>query len=230
MSVSPGHVVVSQSRPRRCQSVQVTSSVRPGHVVVSPSRSRLVSQSRSRLVSQSRSRLVSQSRSRRCLSVQVTSLSVSPGHVIVGQSRSRRCRSVQVTSLSVSPGHIVVSQSRSHRCQSVQVTSLSTLIGPTIAENHHHLVILSSSQCDRMTSHSSCACARVWSEGQELPGVGALAICICRWVCHGVRVPMGWVVLGAVRAWLLGRAVANILTKYVNMKYKKTFWEYVCSH
>ena len=33
--------------------------------------------------------------------------------------------------------------------------------------------------------------ARVRGEGRELPGVGALAICLCRYVCHGVRVPMG---------------------------------------
>ena len=56
--------------------------------------------------------------------------------------------------------------------------------------------------------------ARVRCEGRELPGVGALAIFLCRYVCHGVRVPMGGMVLGAVRAWLLGRAVANLLTQY----------------
>ena len=33
--------------------------------------------------------------------------------------------------------------------------------------------------------------ARVRGEGRELPGVGALAIFLCRYVCHGVRVPMG---------------------------------------
>ena len=49
-------------------------------------------------------------------------------------------------------------------------------------------------------------CANVRGEWRELPDVGALAICNCRWVCHGV--------LGAVRAWLLGRVVANLLTQY----------------
>ena len=34
-------------------------------------------------------------------------------------------------------------------------------------------------------------CARVQSEGRELPGVGALAFCLCRWGCRAVRVPMG---------------------------------------
>ena len=34
-------------------------------------------------------------------------------------------------------------------------------------------------------------CARVRGEGRELPGVGALATFLCRWVCHEVRVPMG---------------------------------------
>ena len=57
-------------------------------------------------------------------------------------------------------------------------------------------------------------CARVRGEGRELPGMGALTIFLCRCVCHGVRLPMGWMVLGAVRAWVLGRAVENILTQY----------------
>ena len=65
--------------------------------------------------------------------------------------------------------------------------------------------------------------ARVRGEGRELLGVGALAICLCRYVCHGVRVPMGGgggMVLGAVRAWLLGRAVANLLTQYCKHEVK----------
>ena len=39
--------------------------------------------------------------------------------------------------------------------------------------------------------YSTVLVARVRDEGRELPGVGALAIVRCRYVCHGVRVPMG---------------------------------------
>ena len=56
-------------------------------------------------------------------------------------------------------------------------------------------------------------CAGMRGEGRELPGVGALAIFICRWVCHGVRVPIGGVP-DAVPAWLLRRAVADRPTQY----------------
>ena len=38
-----------------------------------------------------------------------------------------------------------------------------------------------------VSDRSSCigVCVHVRVEGRELPGVGALAICICRCVCHG---------------------------------------------
>ena len=55
--------------------------------------------------------------------------------------------------------------------------------------------------------------ARVRGEGRELPGVGALAIfslSICLSWSPGAY---GGMVLGAVRAWLLGRAVAILLTQ-----------------
>ena len=53
----------------------------------------------------------------------------------------------------------------------------------------------------------------VRGEGRELPRVGALAICLCRYICHGVRVPIGDGP-GCCASLLLGRTVANLLTQY----------------
>ena len=73
---------------------------------------------------------------------------------------------------------------------------------------------------------------RMRGEGRELPGMGALAIFICRWVCRRVRVPIG----GDSPECGANLALGTSWGKYSPTQYCKTcssiknIMEYVCSH